>query len=82
MEQFAALNIELAPSDVDRWFQADGPGYEHVDEQEIVDLVSAEGEEDILYVMKKMQMKLQNTQRKEHNALFLMQKQCECLIIV
>ena len=33
VEQFAALNIELTTSDIDDWFQADGPGYEHTDEQ-------------------------------------------------
>ena len=46
VEQFAALNIELTTSDIDGWFHADGPGYEHLDEQGIVDLVSAvEGNE-------------------------------------
>ena len=39
-EQFAALNIELTTSDIDGWFHGDGPGYEYLDEQEIVDLVS------------------------------------------
>ena len=39
VEQFAALNIELTTSDVDGWFQADGPGHEHMDQQGIVDLV-------------------------------------------
>ena len=27
VEQFAALNIVLAPSDINEWFQNDGPGY-------------------------------------------------------
>ena len=46
VEQFAALNIELTTSDIDGWFHADGPGYEYLDEQGIVDLVSvAEGNE-------------------------------------
>ena len=44
--QFAALNIELTTSDIDYWFHADSPGYEHLNEQGIVDLVSAaEGNE-------------------------------------
>ena len=37
VEQFAALNIELTISDIDGWFHADGPGYEYLDEQEIID---------------------------------------------
>ena len=46
VEQFSALNIELTTSDIDGWFHADGPGYEHLDEQGIVYLVSvAEGNE-------------------------------------
>ena len=40
VEQFAALNVELTTSDNDGWFYADGPGYEYLDEQGIVDLVS------------------------------------------
>ena len=44
VEQFAALNIELTTFDIDGWFRADGPGYEYLEEQGIVDLVSvAEG---------------------------------------
>ena len=45
VEQFAALNIVLAPSDINEWFQNDGPGYEHMDEQGIVDLVTASAED-------------------------------------
>ena len=46
IEQLAALNIELKTSDIDGWFHANGPGYEYLDEQGIVDLVSvAEGNE-------------------------------------
>ena len=40
VEQFATLNIELTTSDIHGWFHADGPGYEYLDEQRIVDLVS------------------------------------------
>ena len=45
VEQFAALNIKLTTSDIEGWFQADGPGYEHMDEQGIVDFVSATEDE-------------------------------------
>ena len=46
VEQFSALNIELTTSDIGGWFHADGPGYEYLDEQGIVYLVSvAEGDE-------------------------------------
>ena len=43
--QFAALNTELTTSDIDGWFHADGPGYKHLDEQEIVDFLVAERNE-------------------------------------
>ena len=46
VEQFAALNIELTTSDIDGWFQVDGPGHEHMDEQKIVDLVLAAEDEE------------------------------------
>ena len=32
----------MSETDIDAWFQANGPGYEHLDEQGIVDLSSAE----------------------------------------
>ena len=37
------LNIELTTADIDGWFHADEPGYEYLDEQGIVDLVSVAG---------------------------------------
>ena len=40
VEQFVVLNIELTTFDIDGWFHADGPGYEYLDEQGIVYLVS------------------------------------------
>ena len=44
VEQFSALYIELTTFDIDGWFHADGPGYEYLDEQGVVYLVSvAEG---------------------------------------
>ena len=46
VKQFAALNIELTTSDIDGWFHANGPSYEYLNEQGIVDLVLvAEGNE-------------------------------------
>ena len=33
VEQFAELNIVLELSDIDRWFQNNCPGYEHMDEE-------------------------------------------------
>ena len=46
VEQFSAPNIELTTSDIDGWFHADGPGYEYLEQQGIVYLVSlAEGNE-------------------------------------
>ena len=39
IEQFATLNIELTTSDIDGGFHADGPGYEYLDEQGIVDVI-------------------------------------------
>ena len=46
VEQFSMPNNELTTSDIDGWFHADGPGYEYLDEQGMVYLVSeAEGNE-------------------------------------
>ena len=46
VDQFAATNIELTTPDIDGWFHADGPGYEYLYEQGIVDHFSvAEGNE-------------------------------------
>ena len=33
--------MKLTTSDINSWFHADGPSYEYLDEQRIVDLVSA-----------------------------------------
>ena len=78
VEQFAALHTELTTSDIAGWFHADGPGYEYLDEQGIVNRVSVEGTN----VMKKrMQTRIHNFQRKIHNALFLVQRQYKCLTI-
>ena len=42
VKQFEELNIDIATSDIDAWFQTDGPGYEHMDDQSIIDLVSSD----------------------------------------
>ena len=79
VQQFAALNIELTISDFDGWFHADVPGYEYLDEQGVVDLVSvAEGNE---CDEEEDETRIQNIQPKKHNALFLVQRQCKCLTI-
>ena len=41
VEQFAELNNYIKTSEIDGWFQADGPSYELMEEQQINDLVSA-----------------------------------------
>ena len=40
VEQFSELNIQITNDDVQQWMSSDGPGYEHMDEQGIVALVS------------------------------------------
>ena len=46
IEQSATLNNELTTSDIDGYFHADGPGYKHLDEQRIINLLSvAKGNE-------------------------------------
>ena len=40
VKQFEELNNDIATSDIDAWFQTDGPGYEHMDGS-IADLVSS-----------------------------------------
>ena len=83
VEKFAALNIVSETSDIDRWFQNDGPGYEHIDNQGIVDLVIAPAEDmqDEEVLKKKTHMKMPNFQIKRNNPKFLTQKPCECLMI-
>ena len=38
--QFESLSIEISAPEIDEWFSMDGAGYEHLDEQGIVDLVN------------------------------------------
>ena len=33
---FDSLNINVTSSDVEAWFQGDGPGYEHLNNQDII----------------------------------------------
>ena len=40
VEQFATLNIKLMISEVDGWLQTDCLGHVHIDEKQIVGLVS------------------------------------------
>ena len=39
---FAALNIIVSGNDIDRWLAEDGPGYEHLDVNGIVDMMNSE----------------------------------------
>ena len=44
---FAALNIIVSGDDVDSWLAEDGPGYEHLDVNGIVDMMNSENPDDI-----------------------------------
>ena len=44
--QFEPLSIEVSAPEIDEWFSMDGAGYEHLDEQGIVDLVNQQDETD------------------------------------
>ena len=44
--QFESLSIEVSAPEVDEWFSMDGAGYEHLDEQWIVDLLNQQDEMD------------------------------------
>ena len=78
VEKFAALNIVLEPSDIDRWFQNDGPGYEHLDTQGIVDLVIAPAKEIQDEEDADENVELSNQKK---DVQFLTQKPCKCLMI-
>ena len=45
MRAFDSLNINVTSSDVEAWFQGDGPGYEHLNGQGIIELVTAAGDD-------------------------------------
>ena len=45
MRAFDSLNMNVTSSDVEAWFQGDGPGYEHLNDQGIIELVTAAGDD-------------------------------------
>ena len=47
VKQFSRMNITLTDDEIQNWMRNDGPGYEHMDEQGIVALVSRENELDV-----------------------------------
>ena len=46
LQQFARLNITFTEDDIQRWMSCDGPGCEHMDEQEIVALITGDNEKE------------------------------------
>ena len=42
---FDSLNINITSSDVEVWFPGDGPGYEDLSDQGIIELVTAAGDD-------------------------------------
>ena len=46
VQQFARLNITFTEDDIQRWMSCDGPGYEHMDEQGIVALITGDNEKE------------------------------------
>ena len=46
VQQFARLNIEVSSEEIQSWMCSGGPGYQHMDEQGIVDLVLDKKEEE------------------------------------
>ena len=51
VQQFARLNITFTEDDIQRWMSCDGPGYEHMDEQGIVELVTGDNEKEAVGVV-------------------------------
>ena len=47
VRELSLLNINVTSDDVQEWFHADGPGYEHLDDQSIIALAEKDEEEDI-----------------------------------
>ena len=43
---FGALKLNVTSSEVEAWFQGDGPGYEHLDENAIVDMVTVDDQQE------------------------------------
>ena len=46
IQQFARLNITFTEDDIQNWMSCDGPGYEHMDEQGIVALITGDNEKE------------------------------------
>ena len=44
VQQFSALNIIYTDDDIQNWMSCDGPGYEHLDDQISVSLISGDYE--------------------------------------
>ena len=44
VKQFSVLNITYTDDDIQNWMSCDGPGYEHLDNQGIVSLISGDYE--------------------------------------
>ena len=40
VQQFSQLNIEVSSDQIQKWMESDGPGHQHLNDQEIVNLVS------------------------------------------
>ena len=45
--ELSLLNINVTSDDVQEWFHADGPSYEHLDDQSIIALAEKDGDEDV-----------------------------------
>ena len=46
IQQFSRMNITFTDDDIQNWMSCDGPGYEHMDEQGIVALISGDNEKE------------------------------------
>ena len=46
VQQFSRVNITLTDDDIQNWMCCDSPGYEHMDEQGTVALISEDDEKD------------------------------------
>merc|ERR1712183_785187 len=46
IQHFARLNITFTEDDIQNWMSCDGPGYEHMDEQGIVALITGDNEKE------------------------------------
>ena len=61
---FDSLNINVTSSDAEAWFQGDGPRYEHLNDQGIIKLVTAAGDDNnhlISKAMRKMKILMKFT---------------------